>query len=678
MMKYIRKQYYYYSIIVLIVLIILIVNIYYFLNAQNKLMNKVMQKHAKIFSTQIEEELTSIYKELIYIVNTEQLQLLLEKEDLDFKITGKLKLFYEKNNDIIKSIIVVNHRSQRIYYRDKGNYYHLSGINYIENFLNPLKYTEYIQYEKDYVEIIIPLKNQNNKIDSNIKVLLDIKSYINQQLKKYYIGGQSWYFLINNEGQISTIFFEEEEIPLHDVTVNGLTEIRKAIESGLDGSIIHTISNHNKTHTLYSGFSVIRVFNKNFGVIISTERDKIYYPLIISTVFFVLLIILIISIFILIFRLFTLKIKKSKIETIESVNSFRILIQSLPIGIVIFNENEEISLLNNEAQRIFEITHLQNVIGKSIDELTDSNLVFSLKYKTQDSSEINKICLVYNQEKKYILKAMSAEHLLHDLVTVQVFIDITEQEKAIQIAQETNKVKAEFISIVSHEIRTPLSTIKGFSDLLSKKALDEEAQFFNSNIEKASLQLLNILNNIIELAQLDSQASVINKFPFKFQQLTEEFSQKYKDKKSLDFIINCPSDIPQVIGDLSKIKTIISNILENAFKFTKKGYVQLIIEILEERKEEIVVKIIIKDTGVGISQEKRNYIFDPFIQGDSSFSREYGGIGIGLAICSKLAKILNSYIALDYSNEEGSSFSFILQLKKHENDESMAKSIDTE
>lgn len=677
-MRFIKKQYYYYSIIVFIVFLVLIVNIYYFLNAQNKLMNQVMQKHAKIFSTQIEDDLTSVYKELIYLANSEHLQVLLDNEDLDSNISGKLKLFYEKYNDIVKSIILVNQHSQRIYYRDKGNYYHLSGINYIDNFLNPLKYTEFIQYEKDFIEIIIPLKNQNNKIESNLKVVLDVKGYINHQLKKYYIGGQSWYFLINNEGQINTVFFEEEEIEIHKVTLEGLTEIRKAIESGLDGSIIHTISNESKKQTLYSGYSVIRVFNKNFGVIISTVRDKIYYPLIISTVFFVLLIIVIITIFILIFRLFTLKIKRSKIETIESVNSFRILIQSLPIGIVIFNENEEISLFNTEAQRIFEISNIQNVLGKKIDEISDSNLVFSLKYKTKEESEVNKICLVYHQEKKYILKPMTSEHLLHDLVTVQVFIDITEQEKAIQVSQETNKVKSEFISIVSHEIRTPLSTIKGFSELLSKKDLDEEARFFNNNIEKASQQLLNILNNIIELAQLDSQASVITMFPFSFQHLFQEFELKYKAVTHLDFISSCPTNIPPVIGDLNKIKTIISKILENAFKFTKEGYVQLIIDLLEERDEEVLVKVIIKDTGVGISQDKKSFIFEPFMQGDSSFSREYGGIGIGLAICSKLAKILNSYIALDYSNENGSSFSFILQLKKQNKAESHINSIDSE
>jgi len=635
------------------------------LKNQNKLMFQVLQKQAKIFANHLEEDFSYFQNEVTYLSNSENLEQLLEKEEVDQHLINRLKLFFEKYHEIVHSIVINNNNVQRFYIRDKGNYYKLSPIRNLSNFIPRMKYSHYINYDHQYVEIIIPLKNKNNEVICNFKVIVVLKDYIASQLQKYYIGDDSWYFLINNEGKLNTVFHDDVELAADSTELSRFKTIRMAIDSGLEGYIDHHVSVNNQKYALLSGYSNINIFDQKYGVIISVPKWKIIYPVLMNITLFSLIIILMIAVFLMIFKIFTIKVKKFKVETIQSENNFRSLINDLPVGIICFKENEEISVFNQYAQKMFSIASTENIIGSKIETLSDSNLVFTLKFKTEKEQQFNKLCLIHQQEKRYFLKTLMKQFIGDEINNIVILLDISEQEKALVSAQEANKAKIEFLSIISHEIRTPLSTIKGFSNLLEKKELDEESRYFNQHILNASDQLLKVINNIIELSKLESGQVSLNLLPMDLKLLINDIRKNYMSSKEIDFEVDIPEQLPLVYGDMNKIKIIVSKLLDNSFKFTKKGHVKFILSLTDLDENYVVIKFSFRDTGIGIPDNKKNSIFEPFVQADGSFTREYNGIGLGLAIASKLAKLMKSYIFLDSTSEKGSAFSFSLNLRKY-------------
>lgn len=663
-MKHIRKQYYYYSVILSILLIFLVFNVLSLIKNQNKMMYHVLQKQAKIFANNLEDEFFSFQKEVTYLSNSEKLELLIEEDEVDQRLINRLKLFFEKYHEYVHSIVINNNNVQRFYIRDKGNYYKLSPIRNLSNFIPRMKYVNYINYDHQFVEIIIPLKNKENEVIANFKVIVVVKDYIASKLQKYYIGENSWYFLMNNEGKLNTVFHDENEIPADQIEIKKYKIIRMAIDSGLEGYIDHQVIVGDKRYSLLSGYSNINIFDQKYGVIISVPKKKIINPVIMNVALFSLIIILLISVFLMIFKLFTIKVKKFKIETIQSEHNFRSMINELPVGIICYKEDEEITVFNEYAQKMFSILNTDSIIGSKIESLSDSNLIFTLRFNIENNQQFSKLCLIQHQEKRYFMKTVIKQYIGNEINNIVILLDISEQEKALVTAQEANKAKIEFLSIISHEIRTPLSTIKGFSNLLEKKELDEESRYFNQHILNASDQLLKVINNIIELSKLESGQVSLNLLPMDLKLLINDIRKNYLSSHDIDFQIEIPENLPIVYGDMNKIKVIVSKLLDNSFKFTKNGNVKFILSLTEQENDHVNIKFSFRDTGIGIPDNKKNSIFEPFVQADGSFTREYNGIGLGLAIASKLAKLMKSYIFLDSTSEKGSSFSFSLNLRK--------------
>ena len=239
---------------------------------------------------------------------------------------------------------------------------------------------------------------------------------------------------------------------------------------------------------------------------------------------------------------------------------------------------------------------------------------------------------------------------------------------------EANKMKGEFLANVSHELRTPLNSINGFAEVLaetfaeSTKPADEKRKRYINNIMKSSRQLLDLINDLLDLAKIEAGRMELNVTNISVLDMVEGLTNLMKpqaEKANIRLEHNAQLNLPSVSTDAGKLQQILFNFLSNAIKFTPQdGTVSIDAEIVAStnKTETQHIRFSVKDTGPGIATEDHRRIFDKFIQLDPSTTREFGGTGLGLTISKELAELLQGEIIVDSDIGQGAIFSIIIPL----------------
>jgi len=231
-------------------------------------------------------------------------------------------------------------------------------------------------------------------------------------------------------------------------------------------------------------------------------------------------------------------------------------------------------------------------------------------------------------------------------------------------AEDASQAKTEFISTISHEIRTPLNVVIGYSDLLSMSELNDKQKKYINSIRAGGESLLNIINDVLDLAKIEAGKLEIENKVFNLNSLIEEVSlmfQKQISDKGLSFELIIDKQLPvYIVLDEHRLKQILMNLISNAIKFTDQGSIVIRVCVLNILQDTIDLRFEIQDSGLGISEEFHQKIFDLFSQQDGQDTRRYGGTGLGLSICQKLSTMLNGEIKLNSVLNEGSLFSLNL------------------
>lgn len=360
----------------------------------------------------------------------------------------------------------------------------------------------------------------------------------------------------------------------------------------------------------------------------------------------------------------------------------KIILNSSPMGIAIKNTQGVYVDCNEKYAQILNL-YYDDIIGKDdyalFDKQTADKSVNSDNYvKIKNEAMLEEESLVDKTGKKLLLEKYriplftSDNEIMGILITVNDITKRKEEQESLKsakdAAEKATEMKSNFLANMSHEIRTPLNGVLGFLQLLENTDLSSVQKEFVGNAQKSSELLLNIINEILDISKIEAGRMTIDSTSFNIRSAVEDVTTiAISNDKSAGLNINAliRSDVPQrVLGDPGRVKQILTNLMGNAIKFTQKGEVIIYVNKVSETDKEVTVSFKVKDTGIGIPQEKLETIFGAFVQADASTTRNFGGTGLGLAISKKLVNLMGGTIDVKSEVNVGSTFTLTLPFKK--------------
>ena len=363
-------------------------------------------------------------------------------------------------------------------------------------------------------------------------------------------------------------------------------------------------------------------------------------------------------------------------------------------GVLVIDQDQKIVELNQASLDLLQVTRL--IIGQPVTKIIKDDIFSSnnhdcelIRYGSDGDKFLNISATEHIRKEQVIgwvliIRNVTSERMAHQKIKeLNLSLEDRVKKRTLELEQSKQKLleqakdlervskyKSEFMANMSHEIRTPMNGIMGFTEILMLEENISDTEFESlENIQRCSNQLLDLINDILDFSKIEADCIALEKIHIDVGDLLLESAEICRSKldtseKDVDILLETSTLKHLVLGDPTRLKQVIINLINNAMKFTDSGHILIAAEKIKEDDLNVSVRFSVQDTGIGISTEQQKRIFNAFEQADGSTTRKYGGTGLGLTICTKLVELMGGELGVISDINEGSEFHFTIDLPK--------------
>ena len=634
--------------------VILIANVIYYNNLYNNQINYItnlLDRQVQIVGLSVDETNNQFIPDLNQIGFSENLSVFFKDKETQLRAIEKMKLFYTKYQDFVTGIkIYDNNRNEFTLKYDDNN----------EEWLEQ-QYTLHVQGE--IYEMEKPVENGkkyeyflpvifDNKAIGNIAVTVDYQKYFAAIFSVFNLKGYQWQWVLSDYGEI---VYDNSEIK--DINYNNLSEINEALASGSIENIIHSAIIGGKKKEIISSYYSTQLLQKNLGLVYSAPTDFFQKYIIRNSLFIVTGTLLLIQIIIFIFWRY---LKSQKTESERLRNSEKMLfklIEGMPVGIIIHNNNREIIKANKVAAQQYSFPDENEMVGKIFPEtsLSEVNEYFTRNLGGNFNPE--QFVVIKKEIGEIVLYRNSIPVVFMGIeATMEILIDVTMLESARKQEAKANVAKSEFLARMSYEIRTPLNGIIGMTDVLNKNDLTPPVREIVDLLRRSTEVLLNIINDILDFSKIETGKMILDEIPFNLREelnycadLTQTF---IADNNQVKFYYTIDSDVPEsIIADPFRLRQILTNLINHSARNTEKGEIRLRCKLISNTGGIIVLGFEIDDTGIVFDKVSLKKIFGDYINIESKGIRSNEESGFSTILAKQLIMLMGGDLLAECPSE---------------------------
>ncbi|MBF0121913.1 MAG: response regulator [Candidatus Omnitrophica bacterium] len=370
--------------------------------------------------------------------------------------------------------------------------------------------------------------------------------------------------------------------------------------------------------------------------------------------------------------------KEVENDLVRSKELFKVIFDNTAAAITVTDHSEKIVAWNPFAEQMLEMRR-EDLFNKPIESLyPDEEWRKFRKLKIRQKGIVSGIVTQVYKKDRSLLDVDAAISVLKDaegkvIGSIGILRDISKQKQIQEMllqaklaAEEANSSKSIFLAKMSHELRTPMNAVLGMLDLTLDTQMTDEQRDNLKVAKEAASNLLGLLNDILDLSKAEAGKISIESIEISPREIIRSVWKGLMvltSHKGIELRYTVSDDVPNLMmGDPVRLRQVVINLINNAIKFTHKGYVEMGLKVLSKKEDECELLFFVKDTGIGIPKDKIGFLFELFTQVDAGTARRYGGTGLGLAISKKLVEMMGGRIWVESDEGKGSTFNFVLTL----------------
>jgi len=624
-------------------LIIMLANYIYYKSLYNKQISYIVElldRQVQIVGLSVDSTNNGFVSDFNQINFSEDLNLFFTNPESQFRTKEKMKSFFSKYKEFVIGIkLYDNNRNEFTLKKDydSGEWLEQPFTLHLQGEIFKM---EKLVEENRKFNYYLPVINKDTKETiGNIVVTVDYQKYFKAIFSEFNLKEYQWQWVISDSGEI---VFDNNK---NKVTYLELDKITKGLAAGSVENIIHKALINGKEEELISSYYSTQLLQRDLGLVFSAPTNRFQKYIIRNSLFIVVGTLLLIQAIIYLFWRY-LKSLRTEMEGLKTSEKMLFkLIEEMPVGVIVHNENREILKANKVAASQYSYLSETEMKGKIFPEtsLTADNDYYS---KNLGGS--------FNPDQFVIIKKEIGELVLYrnsipvmflgEEATMEILIDVTMLESARKEEAKANEAKSEFLARMSYEIRTPLNGIIGITDVLRKYYLTPEAKEIVGLLHRSTEVLLSIINDILDFSRIESGKMILDEVPFNLREEITYCTDLAKTNiatSDLKLLCTVDDNVPEsIIGDPFRLRQVLTNLINHSVRNTEKGEIHLKCMLKNSNNGVITLGFDLLDTGISFDKSSLKKIFGDFVNIESKKVRANDESEFGTILSKQLVELM--------------------------------------